>query len=84
MARIAQEAKVDPRRISFVTSFSLIRNEWLWSAAASPGAIPRHLRDLRENIRRFILPKRRSERSYPRAVKSRGLKYPRRQVTGAP
>lgn len=79
MARIAKEAKVDPRRISFITAYSLIRSEWLWCASASPGAVPGHLLDLRANIRRFILPERRSERSYPRVVKSRGLKYPRRK-----
>jgi hypothetical protein len=78
MARIAKEAVVHPRRISFVTAYSLIRTEWLWSASASPGAIPRHLQNLRADIRRFILPERRSDRAYPRTVKSRGLKYPRR------
>jgi len=34
-------------------------------------AIPRHLRELRGKIRRFTVPPRRSERRYPRAVKSK-------------
>lgn len=79
MARIAKEAGVEPWRISFVTALSLIQNEWMWCAVASPGAIPRHLENLKRNVLRFVLPARRSSRAYPRAVKSRGLKYPRKK-----
>jgi len=49
---------------------------------ASPGAIPRHLRALRANIARFILPPRRSERRYPRAVKIKMSSYPRKRPSG--
>ena len=42
--------------------FNLIVDEWLWLAVTSPGAIPSRLRDLRANLKRFILPPRRSER----------------------
>lgn len=69
MARVADEAGVPPTRISFVSVFRMICDEWLWCAIASPGAIPRHLRNLRQKISLFVLPSRRSERSYPRAVK---------------
>jgi hypothetical protein len=70
MERIAAEAKVDPIRISFVTALRYIRDEWFWLCGTrSPGAIPRHLRAMRDNIKRFILPVRRSDRLYPRAVK---------------
>lgn len=82
--RIAEEAGVPPARISFVAVFRMICNEWLWSANASPGAIPRHLRQLRENVKLFILPPRRSERTYPRAVKIKMSSYPRkRRATSA-
>ena len=47
----------------------LIRGEWLWCAVTSPGAIPRHLQRLRRELEFFILPERRSHRSYGRAVK---------------
>ena len=78
MERIASEAGVPPIRISFIMSLNLICDEWLFSAAAaSPGAIPRHLRDLRAKVKRFILPPRRSERVYPRAVKIKFGSYPR-------
>jgi hypothetical protein len=35
----------------------------------SPGTIPKRLRRVREEILRFVLPPRRSQRSYPCAVK---------------
>ena len=76
MVRIAEEARVPPNRISFVMALRLIRDEWLWCAVARPGAIPRHLRELRAEILRFVLPPRRSGRRYPRAVKIKMSSYP--------
>jgi hypothetical protein len=81
MERIAAEAGVEPIRISFVMSLNLICDEWLWSAVASPGAIPRHLRALRAKVQRFILPPRRS-RSNPRAVKIKMSKYAKKRPYG--
>jgi hypothetical protein len=76
MERIADELGVEPTRISFVAALRLIREEWAWSSiTASPGAIPRHLDDLRDKIRRFLLPPRRPERVYPRAVKIKMSNY---------
>lgn len=79
MQHVADEAKVAPTRISFIMSLHLICDEWIWSASASPGAIPRHLRDLRSKIKRFVLPPRRAERRYPRAVKIKMSGYPRKR-----
>ena len=79
MERVADEAGVEPTRISFVASLHLIVDEWLWLAVTSPGAIPSRLRDLRTNLKRFILPPRRSERRYPRAVKIKMSNYPRKR-----
>ena len=45
---------------------------------ASPGAIPRHLTDLRDKIRVFVLPERRSGRVAPRAVKIKMSNYARK------
>lgn len=75
MARIASEARVPPTRISFVMALNLIRDEWSWCVHTSPGAIPRHLRDLREKVARFVLPPRRSKRLFPRAVKLKMSNY---------
>lgn len=77
MERIAEEAGVEPVRISFVAALRLITDEWLWCAIASPGAIPRHLQNLRKAVKLYILPARRSERAYPRAVKLKMTNYPR-------
>jgi hypothetical protein len=83
MERIADEADVPPTRISFVTSLRMIRSEWEWAwVTRSPGAIPKHLQRLREDIARFVLPPRRPERSYPRAVKIKMSGYERNRRGG--
>lgn len=82
MERVAAEAEVEPVRVSFVASLRLIRDEWLWCAVASPGAIPGHLRRLRADLRYFLLPGRQSERCYPRAVKLKMSGYPRARPRG--
>jgi hypothetical protein len=82
MERVADETGVPPTRISFVAALRLIVDEWGWSTTStSPGAIPRHLTDLRDKIRVFVLPPRRSERVYPRAVKIKMSSYPRKRPT---
>lgn len=79
MERVAEEAGVPPTRISFLMALRLIRDEWMWCAGASPGAIPKHLRRLREEVARYVLPPRRSERSFPRAVKIKMSNYARKR-----
>lgn len=80
MERIADELEVPPNRISFVAALRFIRDEWHWSwITESPGAIPRHIADMREKIRRFLLPPRRSERTYPRSVKIKMSNYTRKR-----
>lgn len=53
-------------------------------AIASPGAIPHHLNDLRASLQRFILPPRRSDRSYPRAVKIKMSNYAKKRRPTTP
>ena len=81
MERVAAEAKVPPTRISFVVALSLIREEFLNCSLRrmTPGAIPRSLANLRRNLKRLVLPPRRSERSYPRAVKVKMSNYSRKR-----
>lgn len=81
MQRVADEAGVPPTRISFVAALHLIRNEWNWLAVTKPGAIPQRLQKLRARLRRLVLPQRRSERAYPRAVKIKMSKWPRKRPT---
>ena len=72
MLRIAQDLGVEPLRISFVAALRYLTQEWYWNATAdTPGAIPKRLASVRDQLRHFVLPPRRPERSYPRAVNSR-------------
>jgi hypothetical protein len=87
MERAAAEAGVLPTRISFVASLAMIREEFMWLASprVTPGAIPASLARLRRRLKRLVLPPRRLERSYPRAVKIKMSNYPRKRpsVSGA-
>lgn len=84
ITRIAKAAKVEPTRISFVESLRFIRDEWLWLSVTSPGAIPKRLASMRANIKRYILPPRRSKRVYPRVVKLKMSSYNRKQPNALP
>jgi len=80
MERVADETGVAPTRISFVAALRLVVDEWSWSTTSTtPGAIPRHLSNLRDKIRMFVLPPRRPERLYPRAVKIKMSSYARKR-----
>ena len=79
MAAVAREAAVPPRRISFFMSLRFITSEWIALAHTTPGAIPKRLKRIRDELQGFILPPRRSERSYPRAVKKKESSYPRKK-----
>lgn len=80
MERTADEVGVPPCQISFIFSLRAIRDEWAWAAVSrSPGALPRNLRRLRDELSRFVLPPRRSARIYPRAVKLKMSNYPRKR-----
>ena len=80
MKRIADELGVPPLRISFIAALRYIVDEWTWSTfTTSPGAIPKHLGDMRDKIRRFVLPPRRPDRTFPRAVKIKMSNYARKR-----
>lgn len=79
MEQIATEAGVPPTRISFIAALQFIQNCWLICAAMAPARIPRKLRKLREDLAQFVLPPRRSERLYPRAVKIKMSNYPNKR-----
>ena len=78
MQGVAEEVKLPPTRISFVMSLRTIRYNFLAMSFNAPGAIPKRLRRMREELKEFILPPRRSKRRYPRAVKIHRSKYPRK------
>lgn len=84
MERAADEAGVEPTRISFVNALALVRYTWLISATPplAPGKIPSRLQDLRHQLKLLVLPPRRPERSYPRAVKIKMSNYLRKPPSG--
>lgn len=76
MESIADEMSLPPLRISFVAALRFIVEELGWAAISqTPGAIPRHISDMRDKIRRFVLPERAERPSYPRAVKIKMSNY---------
>lgn len=78
MQRTAAELGVHPLRISFVAAVRECVHQWILAAAASPGRIPGHLATVPDRMRAFVLPPRRPERRYPRAVKIKMSNYARK------
>jgi hypothetical protein len=81
MERTADELNLPPTRISFVAAVQLVRDECLWCSNSTPGAIPKQLAKLRNNMKYYVLPARRPGRSFPRAVKVRATRFPKKAVT---
>lgn len=77
MEAMALEWELPPRRISFRGSLMLIRDLFIWAATASPGSLPKMVKGMRLDMEAMILPKRRSDRRYPRWVKMQVSHYPR-------
>lgn len=84
METIAEEAGVPPSRVNFTTAMRFIRDEWAWCAVASPGSIPAKLRRMRDNVLDFVLPERRRQRRFPRAVKIKMSNYARKRRPSVP
>lgn len=78
MRRMAEELKSPPQRLSFQWLAIAIAGALRHCPAQTPGTIPQRLMELRTQARHFMLPPRR-ERHYPRVVKSRPDKYPRKK-----
>lgn len=83
MARTAADLGVEPTRISFVAALRIICDTWSWCAIASPGALPARLKTMREFLTRLVLPDRRTDRRYPRAVKIKMSNFPRKRPAHA-
>ena len=81
MERTAAEANVPPIRISFTGTLAVLRDELgrMGGPRFLPGTIPKRLQGLRRDLKRLILPPRRPDRVYPRAVKIKMSNYPRKR-----
>lgn len=78
IARVAQKADVSPTRISYRHAVNFIRVFWLTAHFTSPGALPRRLDGLHNELALLILPPRRPRR-FPRAVKIKMSNFPRKR-----
>lgn len=81
MQRLAKELGVPPLRISFVASLRHCVEQWHLASILSPGTIPSHLATATDRMRTFVLPPRRTARSFPRAVKIKMSNYARKVPT---
>jgi Insertion element 4 transposase N-terminal/Transposase DDE domain len=80
MRDMAAHIEVEPQRISFHTASYAIVNLLALPSLASAGTLPKQLAALLEQSRHFVLPPRRTERSYPREVKNRAHKFPTKKM----
>jgi Insertion element 4 transposase N-terminal/Transposase DDE domain len=78
MQRTAAELDVPPIRISFVATLRESVQQWHLAAMTSPGTIAGRLATVTDRLRTFVLPARRSERVFPRAVKLKMSNYARK------
>lgn len=80
MARAAEIASVPPTRMSFARCLGAIRIHLLRFASISPGKLAPAIEALhRELAESYVLPPRRTQRLYPRAVKIKMSGYPRKR-----
>ena len=80
MERAAEIAEVPPVRMSFVACLRAIKLQLVLFAAIKPGKMAKVLdRFHHELAASCVLPPRRSERLYPRAVKVKMSNYPRKR-----
>jgi hypothetical protein len=80
MERAAEIAGVPPVRMSFVACLRAIKLQLMLLAAVSPGRLSKVVDRLHEELAATcVLPRRRTERLYPRAVKLKMSNYPRKR-----
>lgn len=81
MERAAAEANVPPTRISFVHALTFVVQEisGLAGQRLALGTIPSRLDYLHQQLKRLVLPERRTKRVFPRAVKIKMSNYPRKR-----
>lgn len=79
--RVAAELNVSPLRISFVAALREVVEQWHFASIVSPGTIPARLSTVTDRLRQFLLPPRRPDRAFPRAVKIKMSNYARKLPT---
>jgi hypothetical protein len=80
MERAADAAEVRPTELSFASCLRAIKMDLIKFVHVSPGKLSKSLAALRRELGGYVLPPRRSERLYPRAVKLKMSNYPRKRT----
>lgn len=83
MREMAAHVQVEPQRISFHTASYAIVNLLAVPSLDSAGTLPKQLAALLAQSRHFVLPPRRTGRSFPRVVKKRASKFPTKKCQSA-
>jgi Insertion element 4 transposase N-terminal/Transposase DDE domain len=73
---MAQKINIEPLRIGFHVAAIAIIEILRFAPLETAGTLPRRLATLFEQASLFVIPPKRSDRSFPRAVKRRVAKYP--------
>lgn len=82
--RVAKELDVPPIRISFVAALREVVEQWHLATIVSPATVPQRLSTVTDRLRQFLLPPRRPERVFPRAVKIKMSNYARKVPKKSP
>jgi len=80
MRLMAEALNVPPQRLSFQWLALAITGMLRHCPLETVGTIPRRLQELRASAKLFLLPPRR-KRSYPRVIKPRNSKYPKKNAS---
>lgn len=78
MLAIAQEADVEPTRVSFTAAISIIDTQLRALALSPDGTLPKKLVHMRQDVKHFILPPKRKHRTFSRSVLYVPCRYPLR------
>ncbi len=80
---MAEQIKVEPLRMGFHSTSIAIIDVLRYAPLESAGTLPKRLALLFEQAHLFVLPPRREDRAFPRVVKHRPAKYPRKKYQSA-
>ncbi len=79
--RVATELDVHPLRVSFLATLRECVLAWRMAANSPPGSVPGNLATITDRLRHYVLPPRRPDRVFPRAVKIKMSNYARKVPT---
>ena len=79
MERLAALTHVEPIQLSFSGTLLMLMQLWQLMSLRFPGSFVRLLHSVEAQMQRLLLPPRRSQRSYPRAVKIKMSNYDRKR-----